>query len=390
MAEQAAWRAWDALLSWRSKNYQDEALQEVFARAAVDPRVEQVGKQILQIIDQGPPQGHDPQSSFLETLHATEVTSYYNSIAINMHSLVAMRWPAELAPLAENINSHVSYIENQVAKFEATDGAHEIKVPLAQLRALIEGYVRPVDVDSISEGARHCVYSLRRAIEWRRDELIDIFGYVMEAYHREHEAALYVGDKRAGPEPLFYPRIDDAEAKIEIWAKANAYLGKPWMQCRLATDFLLRAVLDTELLPLKREANDHQGVVAPFLRGAWWWRPVLSAFLGASVIYAVINGDIIFAIMAAALLGLLFYRAPKHNPAMSEIRETLPHLLGLLDDVRREVASGAYDAGVLSERLKRAETEGAVIPSIAFSLLKLRATQEQVTDSSVPITAISS
>jgi len=241
MVEQTQWRAWDALMRWRSENYQDEGLQEVFANVAVNPLVEQLGAHVLRIIDDGPPQSRDPRSAFLETLHETEVASYYTSIAINIRSLAAMPWPIELAPLAEEINSYASYIENQVAKFNTAGGSHEIKVPLTPVRALVEGYMRPVDVDSISEDARHFVYSLRRGVEWRRDELIDIIGYVMEAYHQEHEA---LGGKhgKGDPEPLFYPRIDDAEAKVQIWARANEYLAKPWMQCRLATDFLLRAI----------------------------------------------------------------------------------------------------------------------------------------------------
>lgn len=136
--------------------------------------------------------------------------------------------------------------------------------------------------------------------------------------------------------------------------------------------------MDTELVPLKREANDPLGIAVPFRRSAPWWRWLLSASLGIGIVYAVTNGHIIFGIACAGLLVWLIYRAPNRNAPLSELQGELSHLLVILGDVRREVAIGAYNASVLSERLKRAETQGIVIPSIAYSLLKLRASQEAV------------
>jgi hypothetical protein len=65
-------------------------------------------------------------------------------------------------------------------------------------------------------------------------------------------------------------------------------------------------------------------------------------------------------------------RKTKINAALGEIGQSLRGVHNKLAQIRDEVASGSYNSAAIQERLKAAETEGAYVPSIIYSLLQIR------------------
>src|SRR5690348_13708401 len=120
-------------------------------------------------------------------------------------------------------------------------------------------------------------------------------------------------------------RSKSGQGQMNIWPNLGCNAGSQPIFCS--------ALLDTELVPLKREANDPLGIAVPFRRSAPWWRWLLSASLGIGIVYAVTNGHIIFGIACAGLLVWLIYRAPNRNAPLSELQGELSHLLVILGDV---------------------------------------------------------
>ena len=148
------------------------------------------------------------------------------------------------------------------------------------------------------------------------------------------------------------PLIGMLQQEIREWA--GRYVEQPTVQVRSVTQLLIIAVIDSELIPLTRDAvgffTFHASGTARFVFSALPWLFLLGS---------IAAGWIIVAAIISTLLGLRLFKRWRLSRHASRL---------LL--VREEVATGVFDADALLERLKEYERKGLWVPTILYGLLK--------------------
>ena len=369
----------------------------VFYRVAVSYQIERVGKDLENRISQGPLKHEDSKSALIKLLHRFDLLDYYRGVSELAKRLLGLRWSPELKPLADEIEKYAAYVEEIVSAAEKPDLsiqvaslASDLNPTLSYLGDCIEAYIDPLELDidrgsglapkgaaregySRRDSTREFVRDAQWAIEERRGELEETIGSVLEAYHWQRKYEGYRRSQKYLPlyrrallprrQPLFSPRIDDPEAKLEIVSCAGRYLDRSWMHCRSATDLILLAVLDTEFVPLDRKVQAAKRFIVTDTLPRLVYLAVAIAWIGYAFAVGkrIAWGGIVFA--AWVIFAPFFVRERERRSAK-------------LESIRTEVATTAYDADGIASRLERAEESGLVVPTIAYSLLKLRAQQQ--------------
>ena len=165
---------------------------------------------------------------------------------------------------------------------------------------------------------------------------------------------------------------DGAVELAQKYAQAR-WLHTPWLTSRILTQ-----VLDSELVPLRKEAFGTQipSRITSILPGLWGL--LLPAAL--SFIYLVILSLIAFALfsndhpisgfLVSAYIVWHFGNRLIINFRIRRERKRLAGLFGELHLIREEVASGTYDPAEVERRLRRSEEKGLYVHTLSHTLLK--------------------
>jgi hypothetical protein len=207
-------------------------------------------------------------------------------------------------------------------------------------------------------------------------------GLVLEAYASQRAA-----DPKSMPNAI-WPCIDHAEFKIEIPRIAETYLRLTEIHVPPITNFLCRALLDSEIYPLGREVNDPVSAIAsasgPRVAAAvldqqsasavaTWMGGIALLVVAALFAIAEVNWLAVLLLIGAVWLFVArSRRTAKINTALAEVSQRLRAIYNRLVQVRDEVSGGSYNSAAIEARLKAAETDGAYVPSIIYSLLQPR------------------
>jgi hypothetical protein len=136
--------------------------------------------------------------------------------------------------------------------------------------------------------------------------------------------------------------------------QAARYLERPSLHARSVTRLLLIAVIDSELIPLQRDIVGffafHAVGRAKFIIPWLPWIPFLVSLAMGWFTVAIIVG------IWPGLRLIKRWRLSRHACRLQLVRE--------------EVATGAFDADALADRLREYERKGLWVPSILYGLLK--------------------
>jgi hypothetical protein len=162
---------------------------------------------------------------------------------------------------------------------------------------------------------------------------------------------------------------------------AHKYAHWEWLHTPWLTSRILTQVLDSELVPLQKQAF---GVYVPgrltsILPGHWGRLvPAILSFIGLLVSALII---LLLFRYDHPLLGFVgamstvwhFISRMIVNFRMRRERKRLTSLYTDLRLIREEVSSGHYDAVEVERRLRRSEEKGLYVHSLAYTLLKCKA-----------------
>jgi hypothetical protein len=180
--------------------------------------------------------------------------------------------------------------------------------------------------------------------------------------------------------------VDSAYFKEDVLPPViQLYLSCSAVQSRNVTSFLIVTALDTELYPLRREAESpsliqtgnkrvDQGLAMHVGSGLTFVIVgILIQLLLAIFAFAVGWSWIGFALVAYTLYGavLFVWRRRKVRALLIEMGLKLAGFVSALSLIRNEITSRVYNTEAVIRRLKALETDGVYIPSYVFSLLDL-------------------
>jgi hypothetical protein len=159
---------------------------------------------------------------------------------------------------------------------------------------------------------------------------------------------------------------------------AREYVRTSWLHTPWLTSKALTQVLDSELVPLKKEAlgKEVNGRFTSFLPGAYGVIvPAILSFLYFLALAAVgvslfRNGHLLFATLVTVHMAWHFGQRLAVNMALRSSRMRLRRLCAPLQLIRDEVASGSYDSREIERRLRRSEADGLYVHSLTYALLK--------------------
>ena len=217
----------------------------------------------------------------------------------------------------------------------------------------------------------------------------------MSAQHNEH-AAQKSARSKGGRYPLgdaFYDRvggfrIDHAHYKVELEHLAGRYTQTPELQAPCFTHTITATMLDTELYPLRREAEEPKYVLASQVAkiapgvamqlalgrfgAALSWTFILLFALGATYLWDRVPW------LAYALAAYALYSAVvdlrmrlKLRQAKAQAKVFMHGIVSRLELARDEIERGNFNAEAISNRLNQIEKDGGHVPSIAYTLLSL-------------------
>jgi hypothetical protein len=215
------------------------------------------------------------------------------------------------------------------------------------------------------------------------DELEEQFKFIRQAY--ENQRAY----ERTGKHQ--WPRIDDAEFKGELPEIASLYLSTPGFQSAPRTDFLCKALLDTEIYPLKREMED-PSIAIPTIFGAdvaavvnrnrsssgygtWIGATALALFGLIFLVTELFWVGLILIGCGVSIVAARMRKQSKIKAGLAEISQRLRSIHGPMVSIRNEIEGGGYSASTMQVRLKNLESAGAYFPSIIYSLLESRSSK---------------
>lgn len=174
-------------------------------------------------------------------------------------------------------------------------------------------------------------------------------------------------------------RAKDAESfKQDIIDAADRYLANPFMHCPTLTIRLTRDLLDTELVPLAKEATATHDPAAVWSSLDHPWGTIVPAMLHLIFLAALLAAIGFFYVTdflwAAALIAayLMWHQVSRYR-RLRQVRLARQRLLrftGGLQVIRDEVANGHFVPNVIARRLRRLERKGLYVHSLAYPLLK--------------------
>jgi|SRR5665213_1358359 len=172
---------------------------------------------------------------------------------------------------------------------------------------------------------------------------------------------------------------DTKHFKDAAVALAQQYVTLEWLHTPWLTSKILTQVLDSELVPLKREAfasgmPDTFSALIPGVRGV-----VLRTSLSLIhfVVLLVIAGALfnyhhpLLALLVTAYMVWVFAGKSIFSLSVRRERKRLAELHRQLHLIRDEVASGCFDPVEVDLRLRKSEENGLYVHSLSHALLKI-------------------
>lgn len=210
------------------------------------------------------------------------------------------------------------------------------------------------------------------------DRLAQSIGFIAEA--RFNEANAWKQTKGE----YIHPRIDDVDAKIEVRQAAGRYADLTWAHCEKFTNQAILAVLDTELIPLEREAKDPvlflpDPLKIHFDKDGWKVQAGLMV-LGVAIVGGLAawffskDWEIAGWLAVAYLVWSLWSWGRSNRTAAKAAHDAVSKVRAIAGNLRRirdEVQSGSYSATRLRDRLIALEADGCDVPSVVYRLLDL-------------------
>jgi hypothetical protein len=209
-------------------------------------------------------------------------------------------------------------------------------------------------------------------------ELIQLYrtlGYSSYAHHKQWGDEDYndeANEKKLALDGLLF---DLVQARLEYGAdnslfkhiaheNAKRYVDSPWMHTPWLRTYVLVALLDAELAPLKRESTWGAGTITALFPQPW------RAVIQASFPVASLGIAYLFLKSGAAWLSLIWILPVGcYYSIRSADYLQLKRLYGALEMITDEVASGYYDAGEIANRLRRWEAKGLYVHSLTYPIL---------------------
>jgi hypothetical protein len=204
-------------------------------------------------------------------------------------------------------------------------------------------------------------------------------GLVLEAYANQHATP-------ASKMPnAIWPCIDHSEFKVEIPHIAYRYALLPALRAKRISDFLCRALLDSEIYPLAREVDNPASVLSNVVgplgalnlqrheRGSGWTTAGATLLILMAIIFALAGAFVVSVVFVGLVIWIFVSRSNKRKAisgTLGEISLGLKTIHGQLSQIRDEIAAGSYDGATIINRLKVAEASGAYVPSIIYRLLE--------------------
>jgi hypothetical protein len=181
-----------------------------------------------------------------------------------------------------------------------------------------------------------------------------------------------------------WPCIDHSDFKAEIPHIAYRYTLLPALHAKRISDFLCRALLDSEIYPLARDMDNPATVLSKAVgpgatfylqkhaRGGGWATAGAILLILMAIIFAlagVFDASVVFLGLAFWIFISKFKKRTAIGSAVAEMSLELRNIHRQLTKIRDEIGGGSYDGATIVNRLKVAETSGAYVPSIIYSLL---------------------
>jgi hypothetical protein len=184
-----------------------------------------------------------------------------------------------------------------------------------------------------------------------------------------------------------WPCIDHSEFKADIPRVAYRYLSLTELHSDRFSDFLCRALLDSEIYPLAREM-EHPRSILPAAIGhvaaynleanekGSAFATIGAVLLLLAAIYLGALAAYLPAILAGGVAIWIFATKSRNRKAVAnalgEISVGLRAAHGRLTQIRDEISRGTYEPTTIVSRLKAAEAESVYVPSIIYSVLAVR------------------
>jgi hypothetical protein len=181
-----------------------------------------------------------------------------------------------------------------------------------------------------------------------------------------------------------WPCIDYSEFKAEIPHIAYRHTLLPGLRAKRISDFLCRALLDSEIYPLAREVDNPAIVLSNAVgpgatfhlqkhaRGSGWATAGAILLILIAIIFALAGIFVVSVVFLGLAIWIFISKYNKRKAIGSTVAEMSLALRGVhnqLTKIRDEIGGGSCDAATVVNRLKVAETSGAYVPSIIYSLL---------------------
>jgi hypothetical protein len=233
-------------------------------------------------------------------------------------------------------------------------------------------------------------YFLPDAFEQRRDSLLPIIDDILE--RRMVDARRERGRKVE----TWQNGIDDETFKEDVVRRAKTYVDNGWMHCPALTNLIATAVMDAEILPLRRTLANPTGLMMGMMRAdtpafsrmikvmempdefdriGVWIRRILEG-LGILVALMLLAGGIpLLGIPLAAFIGWRIFRRRKVRVGYAKAREetisAMRTILAEMESIRAEIASGAYSPSRIMEKLRNLEDRGGFVASILYDVISI-------------------
>ncbi|MGA7415140.1 MAG: hypothetical protein WBW33_32010 [Bryobacteraceae bacterium] len=165
------------------------------------------------------------------------------------------------------------------------------------------------------------------------------------------------------------------ECAVEL---AKKYINLEWLHTPWTTSKILTQVLDSELVPLKKEAfgSGIPGTLSALVPGIWGlvlrtMLPLLRFIVLLLITVGLISyGHPILALLAAAYMVWVFGQKSFRFFSVRRERKRLFELYHQLHLIREEVASGCFDYKEVDRRLRISEENGLYVHSLSHALLR--------------------
>lgn len=228
--------------------------------------------------------------------------------------------------------------------------------------------------------------------DYETTEVLNGLLQIDEAYFNQS-----VADRDPTAAHTLYPLIDDLHFKSEIAAIAGRYLETPKLHAKQLSLFLVLALLDTELYPLRRDVRNPIDVLARatenpqiklilfsrsgFGRVTNWIVSIMLLILAlAAFAYDLAwIGTLLAALLIWQAVSVLL-TSRRVKKAASLVEGNMTASLRSLELIRSELVTGGFDADAMRQRLQRAEQSGLYVPSLVYPLLQLTAPRHAVAE----------